>query len=172
MSRWEDNSRASKGSYWRVSEEKLWQLHKEGRIWWGENRNNVPAPKIYLSEVKRGRVPQTLWVYGDVGHTQEAKRELLEFVGFENTDNVLDTVKPTRLIQRMLQVATTPSENDIIMDFFAGSAATAHGVLKQNIEDGGNRRFIMVQLPEPLPNPEQSLKTIADIGKERILHVI
>ncbi|MDW8212426.1 MAG: site-specific DNA-methyltransferase [Roseiflexaceae bacterium] len=161
-----------KGSYWRISEEKLWSLHREGRIWWGEDGNNVPAPKIYLSEVKRGRVPQTLWLYEDVGHTQEAKKELLEFVTFEDTDNVLDTVKPTRLLQRMLQVATSADGEDIVLDFFAGSAVTAHAVLKQNREDGGNRRFIVVQFPEPLPKPEPALRTIADIGKERIRRVI
>jgi adenine-specific DNA-methyltransferase len=161
-----------KGSYWRISEDKLWALHKEGRIWWGEDGNNVPAPKIYLSEVKQGRVPQTLWLYKDVGHTQEAKKDLLDLVEFENTDNVLDTVKPMRLIQRMLQIATSADGEDIVLDFFAGSATTAHAVLKQNREDGGNRRFIMVQFPEPLPKPEPTLKTIADIGKERIRRVI
>ena len=96
----------------------------------------------------------------------------MEFVQFENTDNVLDSVKPTRLIQRMLQIATSPEEDDLILDFFAGSAATGHAVLKQNREDGGNRRFVMVQLPEPLPAPEKKLKTIADIAKERLRHVI
>jgi adenine-specific DNA-methyltransferase len=107
-----------------------------------------------------------------VGHTQEAKKDLLDLVEFENTDNVLDTVKPMRLIQRMLQIATSADGEDIVLDFFAGSATTAHAVLKQNREDGGNRRFIMVQFPEPLPKPEPTLKTIADIGKERIRRVI
>ena len=71
------------GSYWRVSEEKFWRLNSEGRIWWGANENNVPAPKIYLSEVKKGVVPQTFWPYSDVGHTQEAKKTILEIF---NTD--------------------------------------------------------------------------------------
>lgn len=160
------------GSYWRVSEDKLKELDRDGRIWWGKDGNNVPAIKRYLSEVKPGKVPQTLWFYQDVGHTQEAKKELLEFVAFEDTANVLDTVKPTRLIQRMLQVAPNAEEADIVLDFFAGSASTGHAVLKQNREDGGNRRFISVQLPEPLPKPESRLKTIADIAKERLRNAI
>jgi len=90
----------------------------------------------------------------------------------ENTDNVLDTVKPTKLIQRMLTIATTPLEADIVLDFFAGSGSTGHAVLKQNQEDGGNRQFVLVQLPEPLPAAESSLQSIADIVKERISHVI
>jgi len=160
------------GSYWRVSKTRFEELDKDKRIWWGKDGNSVPAIKRFLSEVKAGKVPQTLWFYEDVGHTQEAKKELLDFVRFENTDNVLDSVKPTRLIQRMLQLATDSSEGDLIMDFFGGSAATAHPVLKQNREDGGNRCFIMVQLPEPLPGREKRLKTVADIGAERIRNVI
>ena len=160
------------GRYWVVSKAKFAALDRECRIWWGADGNNVPAIKRFLSEVKRGIVPQTLWTYGEVGHTQDAKKELLEFVKFENTDNVLDTVKPTRLIQRILQIATKPHNGDIVLDFFAGSGTTAHAVLKQNCEDSGNRRAILVQLPEPLPVPEQSLHTISDIAKERVRRVI
>lgn len=161
-----------KGSYWRVSEERFWELDRDGRIWWGGDGNNVPAPKIFLSEVLQGRVPQTIWTYQEVGHSQDAKREVLEYVAFEDTDNVLDTVKPTRLIQRILQIGTNPAGDDIVLDFFAGSATTAHAVLKQNQEDGGNRRFICVQFPEPLPKPESALNTIADISKARIRSVL
>ena len=128
----------------------------------------MPRLKRFLSDVKQGIVPQTLWMYQEVGHTQEAKKELLEHVAFKNTGNVLNTVKPTRLLQRILRLATTPKASDIVLDFFAGSASTGHAVLKQNQEDGGNRRFISVQLPEPLPVPEPDLKTIADIGKQRL----
>jgi adenine-specific DNA-methyltransferase len=160
------------GNYWRVSKTKLADLDHDHRIWWGEDGNNVPAIKRFLSEVKQGRVPQTFWSYAEVGHTQDAKRELMENVVFQNTDNVLDTVKPTGLIRRMLQIATTPASSDIVLDFFAGSGSTGHAVLVQNQEDGGNRRFVLVQLPEPLPKPEAALNTIADICKERIDHVI
>ncbi|MBI2303852.1 MAG: site-specific DNA-methyltransferase [Chloroflexi bacterium] len=160
------------GSYWRYSEENFWQLDADRRIWWGSDRNQVPAIKRFLSEVKAGIVPETIWMYREVGHTQEAKKELLEHVKFNNTDNVLDTVKPTRLIQRMLQVATTADGQDIVLDFFAGGGSTGHTVLKQNAEDAGNRQFILVQLPEPLPTAEKALKTIADITKDRIRQAV
>lgn len=160
------------GRYWRSSYEGFLELEKDNRIWWGQTGSNMPAGKRFLSEVKQGFVPQTLWKYEDVGHTQEAKKELLEFVTFEQNENVLNTVKPTRLLKRILQIATDGTENEIILDFFAGSAATAHAVIAQNQVDGGNRTFIMVQLPEPLPIPESKLKSIADIGRERIRHVI
>jgi len=159
------------GTYWRVKYEKFLELDRDGRIWWGPTGDNMPRLKRFRSEVKEGIVPQTLWTYGEVGHTQEAKKELLECVAFENTDNVLDTVKPSRLIQRIVQLATSPTEPDLVLDFFAGSASTAHGVLRQNRADGGNRRYLMVQLPELLPEPETRLRTIADIAKERLRHV-
>ncbi|MBM4118035.1 site-specific DNA-methyltransferase [bacterium] len=158
------------GSYWRVKKSRFLELDQDGRIWWGEDGNNVPAIKRFRTEVKQGRIPQTLWPYSEVGHTQVAKKQLLEHVAFEHTDNVLDTVKPTGLIRRMLQIATQPTECDVILDFFAGSGPTGHAVLEQNRDDGGNRTFLLVQLPEPLPTPEARLRTIADIAKERLRH--
>jgi adenine-specific DNA-methyltransferase len=160
--------RPTVGSYWRVHLEKFKHFDADKRIWWGESGDNMPRLKRFLSEVKQGVVPQTLWKYQDVGHTQEAKQVLLEFVHFEHTENVLNSVKPPRLIQRMLQVATTPNDGDLILDFFAGSAVTAHATMLQNRSDGGNRRYICVQFPEPLPQPEPKLRTITDIGLERI----
>ena len=160
------------GRYWIYSEEKFKELDADGRIWWGDDGNNNPGVKRFLSEVKQGRVPQTFWAYSEVGHTQDAKKQLMEYVAFEQTDNVLDTVKPTGLIRRMLQIATRPHEAEIVLDFFAGSGSTGHAVLEQNLEDCGNRQFILVQLPEPLPKPETRLKTIADITKERVRRVI
>lgn len=154
------------GTYWRVSPEKFAEMDADGRIWWGADGNNVPAQKIYLSEVKEGRVPQTLWKYEDVGHTQEAKKELLERVEFESSDSVFETPKPTRLIERMLRLATSADDGDIILDFFAGSGATGEAVWKLNIEDGGNRRFILVQLPEPTGYSDY--ETVADITKTRL----
>ncbi len=135
-----------KGMYWRVSKSNFEKLDREGRIWWGEKGNNVPRLKRYLSDVKEGIVPQTMWFYKDVGHTQEAKKELLELVEFESSDNVFITPKPTRLIQRILQIAT--DKDSLILDSFAGSGTTGHAVLKQNAEDGGNRRFILVEMDE------------------------
>ncbi|MGA2443515.1 MAG: site-specific DNA-methyltransferase [Tepidisphaeraceae bacterium] len=160
------------GAYWRVNEKKFKSLDLDKRIWWGPNGGGMPRLKRFLSEVKEGVVPQTLWKYDEVGHTQEAKKELLDFVSFENTDNVIDSVKPTRLIQRMLQIGTLPDEGDIVLDFFAGTGTTAHALLKQNHEDGGNRQFILVQLPEPLPVAESKLKTILDVGQARIRSAI
>lgn len=160
------------GTYWRVPHEKFLELQKDNRIWWGKDGKNRPTIKRFLSGVKQGMVPQTLWFYKDVGHTAEAKKELLEYVKFGNSDNVIDTVKPTRLVQRMFQLSTSPSEREIVLDFFAGTATTAHAVLKQNREDGGNRRFICIQLPEPLPVPEKALKNLVDVCEERIRNVI
>ena len=160
------------GNYWRVSRENFLEMNRDGRIWWGKDGNNVPAIKRFLSEVKQGRVPQTFWPYSEVGHTQDAKKELMEYVAFEHTDNVLDSVKPVALIRRMLQLSTRATDGDIVLDFFAGSGPTGHAIIVQNAEDGGNRRFVLVQLPEPLPKPEEALKTIADICKERVRRVI
>ncbi|WP_292995579.1 site-specific DNA-methyltransferase [Nitrosomonas sp.] len=133
-----------KGMYWRVSRANFDKLDKDGRIWWGESGNNMPRVKRYLSDVKDGIVPQTMWFYKDVGHTQEAKRELLDLVDFDTSDDVFITPKPTRLIQRILQIAT--DKDSLVLDSFAGSGTTGHAVLKQNAEDGGNRRFILVEM--------------------------
>lgn len=157
------------GTYWRVSKERFEELDADGRIWWGESGNNVPAIKRFLSEVKAGRVPQTLWTYEEVGHTQEGKKELIASVKFPNSDSVFETPKPTRLIRRMLQLATRSDEEALVLDFFAGSGSTLHAIFAQNAEDNGNRRGIIVQLPSPLEGVEsQSLRTISDITKERL----
>ena len=157
-----------KGTYWRVSPEKFRELDEDSRIWWGEYGDGVPRIKRFLSEVRQGVVPQTLWKYEDVGHTQEAKEELLRFVNFERTENVLNSVKPSRLIRKILKITTSVGENDIVLDFFAGSGTTGHAVLAQNQEDNGNRRFIVVQLPESLVVPEAEAKTIFDLAKSRL----
>jgi adenine-specific DNA-methyltransferase len=153
------------GTYWRYAKHNFLDLDKDGRIWWGKDGNNVPRLKRFLSDVKQGRVPQTFWPYGEVGHTQEAKKELLSLVAFPNSDSVFDTPKPTRLLRRMLQVATNPTSNDIVLDFFAGSGSTMDAIFSQNREDSGNRRCILVQLPEPVNGMKGN---IADIAKERI----
>jgi adenine-specific DNA-methyltransferase len=124
------------GSYWRVSEEKFWEMNKQGRIWWGKSGNNVPAPKIYLNEVKQGIVPQTYWDYEEVGHTQDAKREIVSLFG----EDVFGTPKPERLIRRIVEIATNPG--DLILDSFAGSGTT--GAVAQKM----GRRWIMVELGE------------------------
>ena len=135
-----------KGRYWTISKERFEELKNDKRIWWGKDGNAIPQIKRFLHEVKDGRVPQTLWFYNEVGHTQEAKKELLELVDFNTSDDVFITPKPTRLIQRILQIATDP--DSLILDSFAGSGTTGHAVLKQNAEDGGHRRFILVEMDE------------------------
>ncbi len=157
-----------KGSYWRVSEENFKKLDADKRIWWGADGNNMPRLKRFLTEVKQGKTPQTLWFYDEVGHTQDAKKALLKYVQFEETENVLNSVKPVELLQRVLQLATSPYSDDIVLDFFSGSATTAHAILQQNVEDGGNRRFVAVQIAEPLPSPEPSMATIFEMGLKRV----
>lgn len=160
------------GRYWTISEAKFLELDADNRIWWGKDGNNSPAVKKFLSEISSGRTPQTLWFYEDVGHTQDAKKTLLKYVPFENTENVLNSVKPVALLQRIVQLATKPEENAIVMDFFSGSAPTAHAVLEQNRADGGNRRFVAIQIAEPLRIPEPKMKTIFDMGRLRLINVI
>jgi len=135
-----------KGRYWIIPESKFLALDQDDRIWWGKDGNNVPAFKRFLSEIKQGIVPQTLWKYEDVGHTQDAKKELLAIVNFLRTEDVLNTVKPTSLIRRILQIGTSKSGPDWILDFFAGSGTTAHAVIRQNRDDGAGRRFQIVEM--------------------------
>lgn len=125
-----------KGRYWAVSREKLLSLDADGRIWWGKDGNNVPALKRFLSEVKQGRVPQTLWDYDEVGHTQDAKKEIVTLFG----DDVFSTPKPEKLMKRVIEIATNPG--DLILDSFAGSGTTGAVAHKMG------RRWIMVELGE------------------------
>jgi adenine-specific DNA-methyltransferase len=129
------------GTYWRVKESKFWELDRDGRIWWGEDKNNQPRLKRYLSDVKEGIVPQTLWFYSDVGHTQDAKRTLIE-MGLLKDDATI-TPKPVALVERVLDIGA--EDDALILDSFAGSGTTAHAVLKANAKDGGTRRFILVE---------------------------
>jgi len=154
------------GNYWRYSPEKFKELDADGRIWWGAGGDNTPSVKRFLSEVKQGRVPQTLWGYKEVGHNQLAKREMLKRITFASSESVFDTPKPTRLIEQMLRIGTRKAKNDIVLDFFAGSGSTGDAVMKLNAEDGGNRRYILVQLPEP--TGAEDYATIADITKARL----
>ena len=135
-----------KGMYWRVSKEKFAELDQDKRIWWGKTGNSIPQLKRFLSEVKQGVVPQTMWFYGDVGHTQDAKKELLQLVEFSDSESVFVTPKPTRLIERIVQIATSPG--DLVLDSFAGSGTTGHAVLKLNqaMVDQAPRRFILVEI--------------------------
>ena len=128
------------GNYWRYSEEKFWELDRDNRIWWGSDGNQVPAIKRFLTEVQPGLVPETIWTYKEVNHTQGAKKALLQIFP-ESLPHF--TSKPYELIQRIVLLST--ELDSIILDSFAGSGTTAHAVLAQNREDGGNRRFILVE---------------------------
>lgn len=151
---------------WIVSQSRFQQLKADGRIYFGVDGNGRPMEKKFLSEVREGITPQTWWDRQFSGDTKTARYEVKELF----PENLFDTPKPADLIKRMLQIASVGHSNDIILDFFSGSGTTAHAVLEQNIEDSGNRRFILVQLPEPTNNP--TYPTIAEIGKERIRRVI
>lgn len=157
-----------KTAVWRYSQEAHARHVAEARVWWGaDGDNRVPAFKRFLTEVG-GVVAQTVWLWKEVGHTDEARKELASLLS-DGGDSVFDTPKPVSLIAKMLALATH-AEDDIILDFFAGSGTTAHAVLEQNHKDGGNRKFILVQLPEPTNRTDYP--TIADITKERVRRVI
>lgn len=158
------------GRYWVVSKTKFDEMNADNRIWWGADGSNMPRFKRFLSDVQSGKVPQTLWTHDEVGHTQEAKKELIATVSFPNSDVVFDTPKPTRLIRRILQLSTSPEGHDIVVDFFAGTGTTMDAVFQHNAADGGKRRCILVQLPEPLQGGEDAGWTsIVDITRARLV---
>jgi adenine-specific DNA-methyltransferase len=157
------------GRYWVISEKKFKELDTDKRIWWGKNGDNMPRLKRFLSEVKAGIVPQTLWAYGEVGHTQDAKKELLDILEFEDSASVFSTPKPVRLMERILRIAT--QQGDLVLDFFAGSGTTAQAVLKLNAEDGGTRRFILVSNSEAtMEEPDKNL--CRDVCAERVRRIM
>ena len=149
---------------WQVSEKRFVELCKENKIWFGENGNNVPSIKRFLTEVQDGVVPTTWWSYKECGHNQEAKQELKKLMEGESV--FFDTPKPLRLLDRILHLATTNDKNSIILDFFAGSGTTAHATLNKNIADSGSRRYIAVQLPEKID--DEKYYTISELTKERL----
>lgn len=136
------------GMYWRVSREKFLEMDADKRIWWGKDGNSIPQIKRFLNEVKQGVVPQTLWTYQEVGHTQEAKKELIAICDFADSPSVFITPKPTRLIRRILEIAT--DKDSLVLDSFAGTGTTGHAVLAINRQGGGNRRFILVEMDESI----------------------
>ena len=129
------------GTFWRYSEDNFWKLHDDHRIWWGADENQVPAIKRFLSEVKQGLVPETIWTYREVGHTQDAKKTLLQL--FPNDLPDFTTAKPVDLLKRIVHLTT--DKDSIVLDSFAGSGTTAHAVFALNKEDGGDRRFILIE---------------------------
>lgn len=155
------------GYSWRFSKKRTEELIADNRVWFGESGNNVPAYKRFLSEVKKGMTPMTIWKYVDVGHSQDATKEVKELF---NGIAYFDYPKPVGLMKRLLDLSS--GTNDVIIDFFSGSGTLAHATDELNAEDGGNRKWIMVQLPELTDEKSEAYKagykTIAEIARERI----
>jgi len=133
-----------RGACWRVSKERLKELISENRIWFGQDGNNVPRLKRFLSDVREGIVPLTIWSHKEVGHNQEAKQQLKAIMG--DLGDVFQTPKPARLLQRCFQIGA--DSNSTILDYFAGSGTTGHAVINLNREDGGKRKFILVEMAQ------------------------
>ena len=158
--------------YWAHSVETLRRLDKENRIWFGANGTAVPRLKKYLSEMKEGVIPKTIWLYNEVGSNDSAAEMREIFDG----NIVFDSPKPSSLIKHILKL--TANNNGVVLDFFAGSGTTAHAVMALNDEDGGSRQCISVQMPEEVDKKSNGsyafLKklgkplNIAEIAKERI----
>ncbi len=155
------------GRSWLYSKEKFKEMLNDNRIYWGKDGNSIWAPKMFLSEVKNSVTPMTIWKYKDVGHSQDATKQLKKIF---NDKSFFDYPKPVSLIKQCLELYT--DEKSIVLDFFSGSATTAHAVMQLNAEDGGNRKFVLVQLPEPTDKNSEAYKAgyknICEIGKERI----
>ncbi len=156
------------GRSWSLSKNAFLERLQDNRIWFGENGDGVPRIKRFKSELRKsGVTPMTIWKYTDVGHSQDATKSLANIF---DGKKYFDYPKPIGLIKRCLELYS--DSNSFILDFFSGSATTAHAIMQLNAEDGGNRKFIMVQLPEPCDEKSEAYKagykTICDIGEERI----
>lgn len=160
------------GTYPRFSAETLRRLDAEGRLFLDPEGRRVPQKKTFLREVGKRMPATTFWDYGGYGSTRQSNAELKALLG----GGMFDNPKPAKLLRIVADLVLDTNGRDITLDFFAGSCTTAQAVLELNREDGGNRRFIMVQLPEPTPEGsaarEAGFETIAEIGKERIRRVI
>jgi adenine-specific DNA-methyltransferase len=156
------------GTYWRVSEDTLWDLDEDDRIWWGEGGKGAPAIKRFLSEVK-DLVPETIWTYREVGHTQDAKKEVLRILG--GTEAPV-TPKPVDLIRQICWIAS--DVGDIVLDFFAGTGTTGQAVLEMNKESkDGERTFVLVQQPHDTKGDESAERNICEtLTAERVRRVI
>lgn len=156
------------GRFWSCNKDTFEKWKADNRIWFGKNGDGMPRKKTFLSEVQNGLRPNTILFHELAGHNQEAKQETKALF---NGIGMFDGPKPVRLIKLLLNIANLKS-NDLILDFFSGSATTAHAVMKLNAEDGGNRKFIMVQLPELCNEKSEAYKAgyknICEIGEERI----
>lgn len=153
------------GTSWRHPEIEMLELIKNNEVYFGKNGDSKPRRKRFLKDVKQGMIPQTIWKHEDVGHTQEAKQDLKKIL--VASKNFFATPKPTRLIDRILKIAS--NKNDIILDSFAGSGTTAHAVLNLNKEDGGSRKFILIEMEDYANNitAERVKKVINGYGEDK-----
>ena len=152
---------------WSLSAKAFAERLRQNRIWFGSDGNSVPQIKRFLSELKHeGLAPTSILFHKEVGHSQEGAKELVAL--FEDK-GVFDGPKPVRLLSRLLTLANL-QEDSIVLDFFSGSATTAHAVMQKNASEGKHCKFICVQLPEPVneKTKNQGYSTICEIGKERI----
>ncbi len=153
------------GRCWAMSAERLAALRADGRLWFGRNGDRRPRMKRFLSE-NEGATGWTWWPHAEVGHNQEATRELRARVGPDAPDM---NPKPTRLVTRCLRLATRPCAGDVVLDFFAGTGTTGEAVLRLNAADGGDRRAVLVQIPEALDHPR--FDTLTDVTLARLSSV-
>ena len=156
------------GKHWVYARDNMMKMIEDNRIWFGKDGNSFPAVKQFLSDVT-GRRPSSLLMYEDYGHTDMAKKDLIKL--FKDLENVpFDTPKPVKLI-KMLSIIGSDKE-DIVLDFFSGSATTAQAIMELNEETQSNRKFILVQMPEIIDDNPGAIKiglnNIAEVGKERI----
>lgn len=153
------------GRYWRCNQETFNEWRRDNRIWFGKDGSGRPMLKAFLDEVQAGLTPHTWWAHEFAGHNKEATLEMKKL--FEG-ESPFDTPKPAKLVRRILELAG--DSEGIVLDFFAGSGTTGEALLELNKEDGGNRKFILVQLPES--TGRKDFPTIAEITKERVRRVI
>jgi adenine-specific DNA-methyltransferase len=155
------------GRCWSLSPKAFGERLRDNRIWFGADGNSVPCIKRFLSELKYdGMAPTSILFYKEVGHSQEGAKEVVALFGDKG---VFDGPKPVRLLQRLITLANL-NDDSIVLDFFSGSATTAHALMKTNAEKDTHCKFILVQLPEEVSDTkkDQGYKTICEIGKERI----
>ena len=156
------------GRSWSLSRKAFRERLEDNRIWFGPNGDNTPRIKRFLSELRKtGITPMTIWKHTEVDHSQGATQKLAKLF---DGKKYFDYPKPVSLIERCLQLYS--DKDSLILDFFSGSATTAHAVMQLNAEDGGNRKYIMAQLPELTDEKSEAYKAgyknICEIGKERI----
>ena len=155
------------GRCWSLSKKAFFERLQDNRIWFGNDGNSVPCIKRFLTELKYdGMAPTSILFYKDVGHSQEGAQEVVSLFGDKG---VFDGPKPVRLLERLITLANL-KDDSIVLDFFSGSASTAHALMKKNEEKESHCKFILVQIPEEISEKKkaQGYKTICEIGKERI----